>query len=678
MRRASKRLTMYKNLTTVCAAVVLAFGLAACGGGDDDGTVTIQPVPKTPYQMAVDAIAAADTEAGAQAAYDAVKDDVTAAQGEMLQMRVDERIAAIKKADRVAEQKMALMTAAGMIDTSDLSTQALVDAARMAIANLRQVLADAADVSAADKAMYMTRLDNAVDAVDMAQGGINTATRRSNQMMALSDASGTLQAALAALSGATPTQALLDAANTARTALNNALTGAADLTETEKAPYQREADNAAAPIQMAQTAFDDAEDKAADAMKAAMAKTGKALHAALEGPDATPANPLTNIAAPTLGTTLDIDATAGAGALEDAGDPGVVNLAAGDSVGMLGGWMGMDYAHMETSTKIKNAARVYTNKGAADTEPFSGADGKYTLITTAGPTEGYVLLGEAATPVTRARADAFTHSGTQNHQVPSQSDAFYVRGTYDGAPGQFRCASGCASTNDGKAGPSTLGGDWHFKPDAGAMVSQPDAHYLYYGWWVSKDKDGGPTAASAFAGRAGTDPGDSTDGLDTGVGGATLTGSATYAGHAAGKFAMSNPLTATGDGGHFTADATLTAKFGDPNNVTGSGMTGMIDNFRLNDGSEDPGWSVSLARGAWGADGAITTPAASTTGPTVWSIDGNKAPASGTWSGQMYDEMPGDAPDGDGSNIPTTVTGTFYSEFGDIGRMVGAFGADKQ
>ena len=63
---------------------------------------------------------------------------------------------------------------------------------------------------------------------------------------------------------------------------------------------------------------------------------------------------------------------------------------------------------------------------------------------------------------------------------------------------------------------------------------------------------------------------------------------------------------------------------------------------------------------------------------TVWSIGGNKAPASGTWSGQMYDEMPGDAPDGDGSNIPTTVTGTFYSEFSTIGRMVGAFGADKQ
>ena len=30
----------------------------------------------------------------------------------------------------------------------------------------------------------------------------------------------------------------------------------------------------------------------------------------------------------------------------------------------------------------------------------------------------------------------------------------------------------------------------------------PDANYLYYGWWVSKNAVGGPTAANAFAGEA--------------------------------------------------------------------------------------------------------------------------------------------------------------------------------
>ena len=77
---------------------------------------------------------------------------------------------------------------------------------------------------------------------------------------------------------------------------------------------------------------------------------------------------------------------------------------------------------------------------------------------------------------------------------------------------------------------------------------------------------------------------------------------------------------------------------------------------------------------AWAADGVITGP---TSDATVWSINGNEAAASGAWSGTMYDEMPGNAPDGDGSNIPTTVTGTFYSEFSTIGRMVGGFGVNK-
>ena len=229
------------------------------------------------------------------------------------------------------------------------------------------------------------------------------------------------------------------------------------------------------------------------------------------------------------------------------------------------------------------------------------------------------------------------------------------------------------------------------------MVVEADAHYLYYGWWVSKDDEGKPTAASAFVGRFGI-PGDDTatddDGLnagwtgayDTTAGSETLRGSATYAGHAAGKYAITNVLEASGHGGHFTADAEFQAKF----SGSGVGISGTIDNFRLNDGTEDPGWSVSLGRRAWGTAGAIgaavniptTTVDESAAGAgTVWSIGDNSASRSGTWGGTLYDEKPGDPSStgpGDGSDIPTTVTGTFYSEFSTIGRMVGAFGAEKQ
>ena len=267
-----------------CFAALLTLGLAACGGGGDGpGPVAEMPEPMppepTPFEVGLAAIEAADTADAAQAAYDAV--DQTAITGDeaaKLQTALAGQLTALATAARAAEQLADLMDAADMIDTSDLSTQDLVDAARAAIAALRQALDDAADVSDADKEPYQTALNDAVGDVDDAQGGIDTATRRTEQMAALSDASDDLQAALAALSGTTPTQALLDAANTARTALNDALAAAMDLTYTEKAPYQREADNAATPIAMAQSTFDDAEDEAEKARIAEMAALALRLH----------------------------------------------------------------------------------------------------------------------------------------------------------------------------------------------------------------------------------------------------------------------------------------------------------------------------------------------------------------------------------------------------------------
>ena len=237
----------------------------------------------------------------------------------------------------------------------------------------------------------------------------------------------------------------------------------------------------------------------------------------------------------------------------------------------------------------------------------------------------------------------------------------------------------CSSTNDGEGSPASWLGTWSFKPDAGAMVSRPDTDYLYFGWWVRMDKGGGPTAASAFTGEVGNvDDDPSTVEEEITVSGGTLTGSATYVGHAAGQFALNNPIDGTGDGGHFTADATLNARFGtETEKVSEPGMTGVIDNFMAN-GKSVP-WSVELKLGGWGVGGVINAPAGDYAPGTVWSVDGNKAPASGTWSGQMYDETPGPAPDGDGNNVPTTVIGTFYSEFNDNnGRMAGAFGANRQ
>ena len=910
----------FNPLTSLVMAAALAIGLAACGGG---GTTAMPEPEPTPYEQAVAGIAAATTAAAAQAAYDAVKGDVTAAEGEQLAAAVEDRIAALAMMGRAAEQKMALMTAAGNIDTSDLSTQAAVDAAETAIAALEAALAAAADVSDADKAMYQGRVTAAETAVAAAQSALD----HDAQTMALSDAVTALgaidlsdlsdeakidaaEAAIAALQAALDaatelsaaekavamtlvatanrtvmaaqgrmdvagqtmalaeartalgaidldnlmTQEQIDAANAAIVALDLALAAATDLTDAQKldaltdvtlakrkvtaaetvlaenvgsqrmaltmagtalaaidladldtaekiaaaneaiealemalanathlsaaakAMYQTQLDTATETVRMAQTGMDrdgrmmaqrtaimnavtmartavagvsdtstDSEVASADAAVQAVkdaiaaaedlsaddaeiisaravlatiepnlaaAKTsrtayladkgdadmkanaalGMAMHEALGGPEASVGpNALSNATA-ALATDLTITAADGAGAVADGTTPPVAVLKAGASAGALGSWDGMNYA-LSTGTgdtKVTNEARVYTNKGPGESQPF--ADAGYTIIAAdAAANASSVLLvsggtAESGIDLTDVMATAFEHQGTRNHPIPSNNLALKVRGTFDGAPGEFSCTGTCTSTNNGSGAPSALGGTWHFKPDTGAMVNQPDPEYLYYGWWVSKDKDDMPTAASAFAGVV---EGTAND-LDRAWTGAwnpatpQITGSATYAGNAVGKFAMNNPLDSTGNGGHFTADAMLEAKFSGDD----AGVTGNIDNFRLNDGTDDPGWSVELGLATLGSDGAFasrvddiaTTDVNEATMP-VWSINGNKAAAAGTWSGTMYDEMPPTTPPGgdgdDLSNIPTTVTGTFYTEFSTIGRMVGAFGANK-
>ena len=488
----------------------------------------------------------------------------------------------------------------------------------------------------------------------------SAADRQAAQRLAISNAIDQANTAVAGLTD-DASDAAIGAAENAVAAAKTAVSDAADLPDTEKAAFNTAITAVEGQLATKKTSIMAKRDADADAMKTANAKTGKAMHAALGPPAADNSTVLDNIGTQSLTTAgLVIDAVAGAGALPNATDPASVTLKAGDSAGSLGDWAGIDYA-LTTGTgasKLTNEARVYTNKSAAKSMSFTEKYGDANAYTASTRTFDVGISEDS-----KIKSSSFPTAGTKTFTGVQN-----LSGTYDGASGKYKCSSDCTATF-GTAG-ITLSANWTFVHDSGAQVSTPDAHYLYFGWWVSKDKDGGPTAASAFAGMVGdVDGGDA--GPQTASGG-SLTGSATYAGNAAGKFAMSNPLDGTGNGGHFTADAMLSAKFG---SATDAGMTGTIDNFRLNDGSDDPGWSVKLARGGWGSAGAITAPGSN---PTVWSINGNAAPASGTWSGQMFDEMPGNAPSGDGSDVPTTVTGTFYSEFSTIGRMVGAFGATKQ
>ena len=486
------------------------------------------------------------------------------------------------------------------------------------------------------------------------------------------------------------TDAVVKAADDAIAAAKKAVMDATAVPAAEMAAYNGRIGELETTLMNAKASRTAAMDAVDDATKMAMKAAGKALKGALGS------NPLGH---------LDITTNTGGAALTAAGlvvdqtqgtlaaDPAAVTLSAGDSAGSLGAWSGTNYAHTNRGTKVSNSAVVYTNRAAPKTYPIATRYATAANVPASGGTYAAGTGGKgtlslvADTADSNIKADMFPTAGAKTFTATAPATEVLVPGTYHGASGTYRCTpandgTGCTATVTATG--ISLSDSWNFAHGAGAMVSVADANYLFFGWWLTKDKDDMPTAASAFTGTAGTAPA-----ALTGVN--AIVGSATYSGHAAGKFAINDPL-GGGDAGHFTADANLTAKF----SGGGAGITGTIDNFMANDKSVP--WSVALnnrtfATGATeavptpgnniGADGAITSPDNTTVTPnaddsktTVWSIDGNAAAASGTWSGQMYDEAQG--ADTDGSDVPTTVLGRFQSMFGSTHTMVGAFGATKE
>ncbi len=343
----------------------------------------------------------------------------------------------------------------------------------------------------------------------------------------------------------------------------------------------------------------------------------------------------------------------------------------------LTGWTGADYMRSTGSgtSKVTHNARVYSNQKAA-TQVLFISDSALTIhgLTRTSATND----GDAYTVVTSPEImlDDLDTSGVKTLTAAEQAAG--LSGSFMGADGTYKCPTGTCTAAPINTGGVTLAGDWTFTPGAQAMVSKRDADYLQFGWWVRKDDDDGPTHASAFYGIVGT--GTTVTALTTGT---TLTGTAEYTGKAAGKFAINNPLGSDSDGGHFTANAELNAKFGATEDDNTNGLMGTIDGFRLNDGTDDPGWSVELKRARWSTDRyQLTTTGDATTadddhiiaGTAVeWSIDRVASPGqTGQWEAQLFDESPND-----NSTSPTTVLGRFEAGFGGTHKMVGAFGATK-
>ena len=392
-------------------------------------------------------------------------------------------------------------------------------------------------------------------------------------------------------------------------------------------------------------------------------------------------------------------------------DTTVALRASGMEPTMMGEWTGKEYKVEVTreARATRDTAMVYTNQGAPT------VTGKLFTVQHGGllDTATRTSVGDAAldgtTPPDGYTADQIrmyiassefaATSGTKTHAnnsgggVGSAHTSFEARGTFDGAPGTYRCVpatdSTCSSAVQGGTSANQIqldGGVWSFTPDVGAMTARetPDPDYFVYGWWLRNSDEKGYEVGTFtdFVDAAPTRTAFTANLLGA------LEGTATYMGHAAGKYSLlpglDNP---TGDVGHFTANVMLKADWGDESTTALGNLSGTVDGFMGADGMARD-WTVELEKTnlALTTDGdAVTDTDTATDGiqmmKTVWTI-GDAADAAGGWMGQLYEAAPASHAR---AGTPTTVLGEFTAEHGVVGEadsafghMAGAFGATLQ
>ena len=270
--------------------------------------------------------------------------------------------------------------------------------------------------------------------------------------------------------------------------------------------------------------------------------------------------------------------------------------------------------------------------------------------------------------------------------VDESRDAAQIAGTFNGAMGIYRCnaAAACTVTVNtmGVVSAVSTDDDWVFIPAADATSLQPDYDYYHYGFWLKRtaDDDGAITynEVQTFAGsRIVASTGSELD---------TVRGSASYEGGAVGVYVREtydaeDGSVDTATSGHFSADASLTATFGqihEGDNPSDTGepgtiapnmlntVTGRIHNFELQHGEANT-WVVHLD--GTRASGANTFSGSAKGGGAV----------DGEFSGTFHGLTPETTVDTDGNrrDAPGSMVGEFDANFGN-GTVAGAFGARKQ
>ena len=655
------------RLRAVALAACCGILLVGCGGGSDESSNTVmaeEPMLDT-AKAASEREAIEGAIASARNAVDAVDDTATDAEVQAAEDAIMAIETAIMNADNVPENEKSQF-----IGQHDLLHDALDDSKSsrdMAMeADQRQAIQDALEkaqnlVGALNDDATPEEVKAAEDAIDDLETAITNASnvsdksgftasqntlqntldgfmdaKKDDQLQALEDALAVARNAVEKLEDADATDDDVEDAEDAIEALDAAIMNAEDVPENEKSTFVQE-----------HSSFRNTLENEKRYEKNQKLSDGITLN---------DPNNVINIQYNRAGTAIDVTV----------GPAAAVPLMDHNMVEPNYGWEGKEYTATPDAGGTHKAV-VYSNVeaptqgkkfGSAD----EGDDYEYQLE---GPEGGlaetefdpeYIVF----TDVTRTAGTEMFHLPADN---PGNSDKIVVPGTYHGVDGIYTCepatpAAGCSAAVHSGGGFTVSGVDtWEFIPDdpEERVTSTPDTIYLSYGWWMHTSEDGNTYTATAFANKNGDVP----EAEQLG----TLNGTAKYMGGAAGKYALSTSSSTDeiDDVGHFTAKVELNANF------TEDSITGTINSFIGDDGmSRD--WSVELKEADIDtSNGSIES---SDSNGTVWTIGEMDADPSGEWSGGLYDE----GEDG----IPKVATGTFYSKYGDKGKMVGAFGVNVE
>jgi len=277
-----------------------------------------------------------------------------------------------------------------------------------------------------------------------------------------------------------------------------------------------------------------------------------------------------------------------------------------------------------------------------------------------------------------------TVRANSNANITADLTPTSVRGTYDNVPGEFTCAEADCVISITSTGAVRLSGAENaallFKADDPDTVI-PDRDYLAFGVWTEVPDQptlSNPGRTRAFVhGSAG--PFKSTEIME-------LNGTATYNGAAVGHWATRAKGSHLAEQGRFTATATLNANFDggvQPVAPLPALLSGAITSFMDEDGTEMPGWRVSLDRGSMMGEGPADANGVDVDGAT--SGTSGSLSWSGVWEAWFFGTNTNSTPTGVAGNFQA-VAGTAQPMITDEARIdlfndegfagvVGSFGA---